>query len=65
MGINPKTGEVDLLLRVSGTDLACRNALHRAMKHGIDVALGYETEEDEVYEAGAPVILALDDRSGC
>lgn len=52
MSINPKTSEVDILLRLSPTDLECRNALHRAMKHGLDLALGYQSERDgETYEA--------------
>jgi hypothetical protein len=53
MSINPKTGEMDVLLRVSPTDLADRNAIHAAMKRGVELALAYHAgDEGPVYEAG-------------
>lgn len=52
MSINPRTGEMDVLLRASPTDLADRNAIHQAMKRGVDLALAYHAgDEEPVYEA--------------
>jgi hypothetical protein len=52
MSINPKTGEMDVLLRVSPTELSDRNSIHQAMKHGVDLALAYYAgDEGPVYEA--------------
>ncbi len=52
MSINPSTGAVTLLVQILETDRDCRNALHRAMKKGLDLPLGYETGENgPTYEA--------------
>lgn len=57
MSINPKTGEMDVLLRASPTDLADRNAIHQAMKRGVDLALAYYAgDEGPVYEVAPSAV---------
>ncbi len=50
MSILTQTDEVDLLIRLRLTDLDSRNALHAALKRGLDVAVGCEVLDEPVYE---------------
>lgn len=49
MGID-LSGATTLVLYLPQTDRECRNALHRAMKKGEDVALGYRDADVPDYE---------------
>jgi hypothetical protein len=59
MSVRPGTGEVDVLLRIAVTELEDRNAIHRAMKHGEDLALAYYQGKE--VEIDGTVCRGIDD----
>ncbi len=50
MSTDVRAQTVDLLIRCPRVEIEGRNALHRALKHGIDVGICYEDGEEAVYQ---------------